>query len=156
MPKKYKNIEPELSYVAESPTSFYEGSLAMPLSQMTSFQKMKIVRNGISKQYLTRLKNEVSIDYDALARALSVTRATLINKKGLEKFSDHLSERIVAFADLYSFGYDVFEDKERFNAWMFSPNQALGGATPFDLIDNQYGREEVHNLIGRIAYGVYS
>jgi len=39
---------------------------------------------------------------------------------------------------------------------MFKPNQALGGKTPFELIDNQFGREEVKNVIGRIDYGVYS
>ena len=59
-------------------------------------------------------------------------------------------------ADLYSYGYIVFEDQERFNQWMFHPNQALGGRPPYDLIHNQFGREEIKNLIGRIEYGVYS
>ena len=91
-----------------------------------------------------------------MAGALSVTRATLINKKGDQKFSNQISEKIVSLADLYSFGYEAFEDKDRFNKWMFVPNQALGGMAPFDIIDNYYGKEEVRNLIGRIAYGVYS
>jgi uncharacterized protein (DUF2384 family) len=39
---------------------------------------------------------------------------------------------------------------------MAKPNKALGGQAPYDLIDNQFGREEVKNLIGRIDYGVYS
>lgn len=156
MAKDYPIPPAPSSYVAESPTTFYAGSLAIPLSEMTSFQKMQIIRNGISKKYLTVLKDEVNLDYDTLAHALSVTRATLINKKGLEKFSDQISERIVALADLYSFGYSIFEDKSRFNSWMSSPNQALGGAAPLELVNNQYGRDEVHSLIGRIAYGVYS
>lgn len=155
MAEHYKTI-PQNNYVEEAPTSFYEGNLAIPLSDMTAFQKMNIVRHGITKTYLTKLKKEVSLDYDALAQALSVTRSTLINKKGSQKFSDQISERILALADLYSFGFEVFEDKENFNKWMFVPNQALGGATPFELIDNQFGREEVQNLIGRIAYGVFS
>jgi putative toxin-antitoxin system antitoxin component (TIGR02293 family) len=57
---------------------------------------------------------------------------------------------------LYAFGYEVFEDKEHFNQWMFQPSMALAGKKPYDLIDNQFGREEVKNIIGRIAYGVYS
>ena len=59
-------------------------------------------------------------------------------------------------ADLYSYGFEVFEDKDRFNQWMSKPNKALNGKAPYDLIDNQFGREEVKNLIGRIDYGIYS
>ncbi|QAA82400.1 DUF2384 domain-containing protein [Aequorivita sp. H23M31] len=155
MKKSYK-IPQSTDYVKEAPTSFYQGNLAVPLVDLTSYQKMQIVRDGITKSYLTKLKEETSLDYDALAQALSVTRSTLINKKNDQRFSDHVSERIVAVAELYSFGYEVFENKDNFNSWMFSPNQALSGAKPFELMDNQFGREEIRNLIGRIAHGVFS
>jgi putative toxin-antitoxin system antitoxin component (TIGR02293 family) len=49
-----------------------------------------------------------------------------------------------------------FEDKEKFNRWMVAPNKALGGKAPFDIINSQFGREEVKNILGRIEYGVYS
>lgn len=154
---KYDAKNTENNFVNEAPTSYYyEGNVAVPLKDLTSVQKMKIVKKGITKNYLVKLKNSTALDYDALAKALSVTRTTLINKKGSQKFNDKLSERIVALADLYSFGYEVFENKKRFNDWMHQPNRALGGKAPFDFIDNQYGREEIHGLIGRVAYGVYS
>lgn len=143
-------------FVAEAPTYYFDGNAAIPLEAMTPVQKMEIVRSGVSKAYLVSLKKETGLDYDALAKALSVTRSTLINKKGTQKFNDNLSERIVALADLYSFGYSVFEDKARFNRWMFHHNQALGGELPFNYVDNHYGREELCGLLGRMAYGVYS
>ncbi len=155
MKKSYKTKD-KPNYAQEAPTSFYDGNLAIPLVDMTPYQKMQIVRDGVTKDYLTKLKEETSLDYDALAQALSVTRATLINKKGEQKFNDHVSEGIIAVAEIYSFGYEVFENKNNFNRWMFAANQALSGAAPFDLMDNQFGREEIRNLIGRIAYGVYS
>lgn len=155
MKKPYKTLQ-HADYVEEAPTSFYEGNLAIPLIDLTSYQKMQIVRDGVTKSYLTKLKEETSLDYDALAQALSVTRSTLINKKSDQRFSDHISERIIAVAELYSFGYEVFGNKENFNKWMFAPNQALSGAKPFELMDNQFGREEIRNLIGRIEYGVFA
>ena len=127
-----------------------------PESHLTPLEKMGIAREGVSKKDLETLKEKTELDYDTLAKALSVTRATLINKKGKEKFNPSLSERIVGLADIYSYGYEVFEDNERFNEWMFRPNKALGGQTPYDVIDSQFGREEVRNIIGRIDYGVYS
>lgn len=109
---------------------------------MTPLEKMSIVRLGVSKKELENLKEKAELDYDNLARALSVTRATLINKKGKEKFNKTLSERIVGLADIYSYGYEVFEDEDRFNQWIFSPNQALGGQAPMNyLITSLAGRK---------------
>jgi putative toxin-antitoxin system antitoxin component (TIGR02293 family) len=115
-----------------------------------------MVREGVSKKKLETLKSKTNLDYDKLSTILSTTRATLINKKGDEHFSAALSERIVSIADLYSYGFEVFEDETKFNEWIFRPNQALGGKQPFELLDNHFGREEVKNVIGRIDYGVYS
>lgn len=127
-----------------------------PESHLTSFEKIEIIKKGISKNDLERLKAKSGLDYDQLARALSVSRATLISKEKAERFNQTLSEKIVVLADIYSYGYEVFEDIDKFNAWMFRPNRALGGQRPYDLLDTQFGREEVKNLIGRIEYGVYS
>ena len=102
------------------------------------------------------LKSKTNLDYDKLSTLLATTRATLINKKGTEHFSAAISERILSIADIYSYGYEVFEDETKFNEWVFRPNRALGGKQPFELLDNQFGREEIKNLIGRIDYGVYS
>lgn len=157
MPKEYKYTDEGQNFAKEAPTQYYTSSnIKLPLYNLTTTQKMRIIERGISKTYLERFKKFAGLDYDSLANALSVTRATLINKKGKEKFSTVLSEKILALADLYSFGYEIFEENEKFNQWVFVSNQALGGSTPFDFLHNQYGREEVHHLIGRIAYGVYS
>src|ERR1700733_8093143 len=77
-----------------------------PENQMTPLEKMDMVRVGVTKRDLERMKERTALDYDMLAHALSVTRATLINKKGKEKFNSSVSERIVSLADLYSYGYE--------------------------------------------------
>jgi len=130
--------------------------VAMPETHLTSFEKIDLIRQGIPKKSLEYFKQKSGLDYDQLANLLSVARATLINKKANEKFNQALSERILRLADIYSQGYEVFGDLERFNSWIFRPNRALGGKAPYDLLDNDYGREEVGNLIGRIDAGVYS
>lgn len=157
--------EEEINMVSEPAEKLYQpyrfnvilaDASPKPENQLTGFEKMHIVRDGVSKKDLELLKSKTSLDYTMLAKALAVTRATLINKKRSEKFSAGLSEKILGMADLYSYGFEVFEDEGRFNLWMSKPNKALGGQAPYDLIDNHFGREEVKNLIGRIDYGVYS
>jgi putative toxin-antitoxin system antitoxin component (TIGR02293 family) len=132
------------------------GARNKPEGQMTSLEKMDMADRGVTKRELESLKGLSGLDYDELANALSVGRATLINKKGGEKFSPVISEKIVGLADLYSYGYEIFGEKERFNRWMVTPIRALGWKAPYDLIHNQFGLEEVRHLIGRIAYGVFS
>ena len=129
---------------------------ATSVMTLTPIEKMQMAQKGVSKIYLEKLKDMANLDYQKLATALAVTRATLINKKKQDKFNASLSERIVGLADLYDYGFKVFEDKEKFNRWMVAPNKALGGKAPFDIINSQFGREEVKNILGRIEYGVYS
>lgn len=125
-------------------------------SNITAYEKIEMINKGISKKDLEFLKEKSGLGYDQLSQVLDVARATLINKKGAEKFNQSLSEKIVSLADIYSYGYEVFEDESRFNQWIFRPNKSLGGNTPYSFLNNQYGREEVKNLIGRIDYGVYA
>jgi putative toxin-antitoxin system antitoxin component (TIGR02293 family) len=129
---------------------------ATGVATLTPIEKMQMAEKGVSKIYLEKFKHMANLDYQRLAGALAVTRATLINKKKEEKFNPALSERIVGLADIYDYGFKVFEDKEKFNRWMVAPNRALGGKAPFDIINSQFGREEVKNILGRIEYGVYS
>lgn len=154
-PEAIMQYKMHVNNVMQSPGVLKE-SAYKPESQMTSFEKIGMIREGISKKDLENLKEKAGLDYNQLSKVLSVARATLINKKGNDKFDIDISEKIVGVADIYSYGYEVFEDESRFNNWIFRSNRALGGLSPYDLLDNQYGRDEVKSLIGRIDYGVYS
>ena len=40
--------------------------------------------------------------------------------------------------------------------WLRTQNRALGGKLPMDRLDTDLGAREVEDILGRIAYGVYS
>lgn len=152
--------EAAVAYRSSNPLKKAEGkkSLAkvVPIHQWSSYQKIEAIRDGISKEELENLKEQSDLDYNILAKILAVTKATLHSKKGTEKFDTYISERIFLVADLYSLGYEVFGNRQKFNTWMKSEVRALGYVSPLSMIDTLYGVEVVRNLIGRIAYGVYS
>lgn len=131
-------------------------SKVVPIYQWNSFDKIHLIRDGISKEELESFKKTAELDYDTLAVILNVARATLLNKKGKAKFDTTTSEKIFQLADLYSYGNAVFESTEKLNRWMKTENKSLGGISPLSLLDTHYGIEEVRHLIGRIQYGVYS
>lgn len=150
------SVVSEAAMAYELPFRVLKGAANKPETHLSSFEKMKVIKDGISKTDLEALKSRAGLDYHELANALSVTRATLINKKGDDKFGLSVSEKILDIADLYSFGFEVFNDEAAFRRWMDSPLRSLGFQKPSAFIDNQFGRQEIRNLIGRIAYGVYS
>ena len=152
--------EAAISYRRSNPLQKTDGRRApakvVPIYQWSSYQKIETIKEGISKEELENLKEQTGVDYGILAKILSVTKATLHNKKGRDRFDSAVSERILLLADIYSYGYTVFKDPEKFNRWMKTSNRALGNEMPLNLAETIYGMEEVKNLIGRIDYGVYS
>ncbi len=140
----------------DNPMAFVLHEADSPVYALSPFQKINKIKAGISKKELSAIKNAADLDYDTLAELLSVARATLINKKNDEKFSTNISEKIFALADLYSFGYAVFGEVDKFNRWMKSPNMSIANQSPLALADTLTGIGEIKNMIGRISYGVYS
>ena len=154
-PKRHKNGTTRNGSKVHKANSNKGHALLATIPSMDTGEKITIIRNGVSKNDLEEIKEHSGLDYDTLSTILAVSRATLINKKGLEKFDTATSERILLLADTLSYGESVFEDKDRFNSWMKNSNKALGNRTPIQLMDTIYGIQEVKNLIGRIEYGVF-
>jgi putative toxin-antitoxin system antitoxin component (TIGR02293 family) len=112
------------------------------------------ITNGISHKEFVFFKRNTKLDYDILASVLGVSKPTLINTK--TRYSNLVSDKLYRLAELYSFGYEVFENREDFNDWMITENASLGNKKPISFLTTSYGIDEVRNLIGRIEYGVYS
>jgi putative toxin-antitoxin system antitoxin component (TIGR02293 family) len=145
-------------------TIVHTGTLGSPLAEPTdkplnfeslpSHNKIGLVKNGISKKQLEAIKSEADFDYCTLSNLLSVSRTTLIRKKGEEKFDVSTSERIMRLAEILCYGREVFESRKIFNIWIRIPSSSLGGKSPLELLDTLYGIEEVKKELGRIEYGV--
>lgn len=127
----------------------------VPVYQADSFSKIQKIHEGATKDEVEHFKLRAGLDYESLAKMLNVTKATLFNRKGTQRFDSSLSERLMALTDLYSYGYEVMGSREKFNQWMKTDNIALRGK-PLHYTDTLYGIAEIKNILGRIEYGVYS
>jgi putative toxin-antitoxin system antitoxin component (TIGR02293 family) len=128
----------------------------MPEYFMDNYQKAVLASNGITKQSFEHFKQMAQLDYNQISELLSVARNTLINKKTPETFDISISEKLISLAEVYTHGFDVFGDEKSFIKWLNTPNTALGMVTPFIMLQTNYGRQEVHHVLGRIEWGVYS
>jgi putative toxin-antitoxin system antitoxin component (TIGR02293 family) len=126
------------------------------IEKWTVDKKIAVIESGVSKLEFEALKKEMGLDYETLSHILSVTKATLHNKKGNGKFNAMVSERLLMFVEIYVYGIEVFGSKEKFSHWISNPIRSTGGIAPMKLLYTFYCMEEVKRIIGRIDYGVYS
>ncbi len=49
----------------------------------------------------------------------------------------------------------VLGDKQRARLWLDTPNQALGGRTPIEMLDSQESLLQILAVLDRIEYGIY-
>ena len=66
------------------------------------------------------------------------------------------SDRAVRLAQVYANAAETLGDGDKAAAWLKTPNRALRGGRPLDQLDTDPGVREVEDVLGRIAYGVYS
>jgi putative toxin-antitoxin system antitoxin component (TIGR02293 family) len=66
------------------------------------------------------------------------------------------SDRTVRLAQVYANAAETLGSGDKAAAWLKTPNRALRGGRPLDQLDTDPGVREVEDLLGRIAYGVYS
>lgn len=146
---------PETARASPRPSPKERDLPAVQFDSLSSQYKIGIVKNGISKKQLEALKSETGFNYGTLSNLLSISRTTIINKKGDDRFDPSTSERIMHLAEILCYGREVFESREVFNIWIRLPSSELGGKSPLEMLDTHYGIEEVKKELGRIEYSVY-
>jgi putative toxin-antitoxin system antitoxin component (TIGR02293 family) len=62
----------------------------------------------------------------------------------------------LARASIEALACDVLGGRDKASRWLDTPNKALGGRKPLDLLDTELGVREVEEILGRIDCGVYS
>lgn len=63
------------------------------------------------------------------------------------------AERLV---HLFATAVEMLDDEDKATEWLKTPNPALCGARPLDQLDSELNMREAEDILGRIAYGVYS
>jgi putative toxin-antitoxin system antitoxin component (TIGR02293 family) len=59
-------------------------------------------------------------------------------------------------AQIAKLAREVFGGAEKAERWFASPVRALGAKTPLSQMSTKAGMRRVEQVLGRIAYGVYS
>jgi putative toxin-antitoxin system antitoxin component (TIGR02293 family) len=103
---------------------------------------------------------------DALAEVLQIQRANLarlldVSVRTLSRRKDGRldaasSDRVLRIARVVAQAARVLGAKDKAVRWMSTPNRAMGGSVPVEMLDTDLGTQEVEAALGRIGQGVFS
>ncbi|MEJ7811770.1 MAG: antitoxin Xre/MbcA/ParS toxin-binding domain-containing protein [Gemmatimonadaceae bacterium] len=89
--------------------------------------------------------------------ALVIPRRTLAHRREKRQpLSPEESDRLTRVVRVLARTQEALGDDDKAARWMRTPNRALGGSSPIDLLDSDVGARMVEHVIGRIEHGVYS
>lgn len=116
-----------------------------------------LVRQGLPASTVSTLAKRLDLGNAALAQKLGIPLRTLTRRVSQQaRLTVTESDRMVRLARVYAQAREMIGDATRAAAWLRTPNRALGGERPLDQLDTEVGAREVEDLLGRIAFGVYS
>ena len=117
----------------------------------------QLVRKGLPASSVTALAEKLDMGNNVLSRKLGIPQRTLTRRLSQRsRLTPAESDRTVRFARVYASAVEMIGDEDKAVEWLRTPNRALGGERPFDQLDTDLGAREVEDILGRIAYGVYS
>ena len=117
----------------------------------------RLVRKGLPATVLIALASKLHMGNGLLSRKLGIPQRTLTRRLSQSSLlTPAESDRTVRMARLYAHAVEMIGDPEKAIEWLSTPNRALGGERPFDQLDTDVGASIVEDILGRIAYGVYS
>lgn len=131
-------------------TDFVDGNSSSP---QTKLKIIHAARNGVSRSDLKKFSLRVALPITKISEIVPASYSTLAKKNNYDK---EVSERLFEIAEVYSKGFEVFGDEKKFTRWLHKANLAIGGTTPFSLLDTSYGVQLVLNEIERIDYGIFA
>ncbi len=117
----------------------------------------ELVREGLPVKALLLLAERLDMRQAEISEKIGIPKRTLTRRLTQHsRLTAAESDRAVRLAQVYANAAETLGDGDKAAAWLKTPNRALRGGRPLDQLDTDPGVREVEDLLGRIAYGVYS
>ena len=117
----------------------------------------ELVREGLPVKSLLLLAERLDIRQAEISEKIGIPKRTLTRRLTQHsRLTAAESDRAVRLAQVYANAADTLGDGDKAAAWLKTPNRALRGGRPLDQLDTDPGVREVEDVLGRLAYGVYS
>ena len=133
------------------------GTAVISLPVHNELDLLAVAVQGLPVRALRALQQHLRFSNKEISAVLDISESTLARRDSLQRaLTRDESEKAIELSGVLLKGLEVFEDEDDFNHWLSTPNGALGGLRPKTLLNSAIGRDQVHDVLGRIQYGMYS
>jgi|GEM_PF-1518471 putative toxin-antitoxin system antitoxin component, TIGR02293 family len=117
--------------------------------------RIQEIKKGYSIDKFERLKEDLGVNQEKLAKIASISLATIYRRKiSFGRLTSDESEKIYRLEKLYKTALEVLENKDNVKAWFNAAHMVFEGKTPLDYADTLPGSEEVERVLRRIEHGI--
>ena len=129
----------------------------MGLEEMSTQKLREQVENGLEYRRLERFQETANLTNQRVADLIQVPHSTLVRRRQKGRLDPATSDRLVRVSRIMGQVIELFEgDLEAAHRWLETPNPALDGEAPLDVLKTDIGGRMVEELILRLEYGVYT
>ena len=116
-----------------------------------------LIRSGLPVESLLSLARLLDLSQAEISAKIGIPQRTLTRRLAHNaRLTAAESDRTVRLAQVFANACETLGSEAKAAQWLKTPNRVLRGETPLDQLDTDPGVREVEDILGRIAYGVYS
>lgn len=143
---------------ATGSTSSDQGGVASFLRlRATSLAELRdAVRSGLPFSAFVALAKQLEISPHQFTAVLGIPPRTVARRKESQHLNPQESDRLYRVARAVSQAVEVLGSIEKARVWLKTPNRALCGEIPLDLLDTEIGARQVEEVLLRLNYGIFS
>jgi putative toxin-antitoxin system antitoxin component (TIGR02293 family) len=144
-------------YLTEKTLGEHAYVVLLGLKTLQLPELIAVVEKGFAWATFERFRAMTGLTAEQLGEMTALPRRTLARRKNEGRLSSEESDRLVRAARVYGRALRLFDGRsEDATAWLTTPNMALGGTTPLEMMRTDIGARAVEQVIGRAEHGVFS
>ena len=133
------------------------GKKALRKNVETFSELVELTRMGLPAAILGIIARSLAVHRVSVAKLIGISERTLSRGVSINaRLTAEESDRMVRLARVLALAKETLGGMDKAGRWLQTSNRALEGERPFDRRDTDAGVRSVEQVLGRIAYGVYS
>lgn len=114
------------------------------------------VREGLPFSAFESVATQIGLPPLQLTALLGIPSRTMARRKTEQQLTPQESDRLFRLARSFAQVVGILGSRDRARVWLRTPNRALGGEIPLDLLDTEIGSRQVEEVLFRLEHGIFS
>ncbi|MBD2769645.1 DUF2384 domain-containing protein [Hymenobacter sp. BT664] len=133
------------------------GPAVIPQPVHNELDLLRVASTGVPIKAIRHLQRRMNLSDREISDMLTIPESTLArHEQAQTNLTRDEAEKAIQLSGVVAHGLDVFENETDFYCWLQLENPALGGEQPQTLLSSALGREQIHEVLGRIQWGIFS